>query len=549
LKMGRTKSPPIDRGDIMFFYKCNNRLFYRILIALIAVMLSTASAYGQAPALDGAIKRVEPTKVLRPVPRSISIPDIFDQTNLVETPRLEVQKLLDEDAAKTRLGPLRIGVIQEFPPITATQGDWVEMEDGGILWVAWFRAPGAISIRLRLRPWAPIPGGELIVYDAKDLTQVYGPSMHNTRRKSEEFWTPPIFSNEIRLEYYLPASMKQRSDEALLAVDGLLNQYRPMPGTASTGDTLPVELSCHLDVSCYAAWANEADSVGALTYASSPAHGGFFCSSAMLNRVPQDWTPFLATARHCGGLDGWDQQEAESVFVFWFYQTPSCNGTPPNPATLPHTSGAILLVDDSNTDYTLLGLESSLSVPLDVLYAGWDAGYWSDNSAATGIHHPDGTHKRITFGTKTDDVTSCIPAQAWLIENPNGSGEIEPGSSGSPIFDSAHRVRGTASCADWSCTSDNVAEYGRFDLAFPLLEPYLYRNDASEWDVYVNGSYTGTEQGTVTQPFNTVEEGVFAVRAGTAYTLYIEAGSYDEQMVIDKAMTLRSRNGVVTIGQ
>lgn len=530
----------------MFFYKCNDRIFSWILTALIVVMVSTTSAHGQVPVLDGAVKPGEPTKVLRPVPRSISTPDIFDQTNLVETPRLEVQKLLEEDAAQTRLEPLRIGVIQEFSPIATTQGDWVELEDGGILWVAWFKAPGALSIRLRLRPWALIPGGELIVYDAKDHTQVYGPLTHITQRKSQEFWTPPIFSNEIRLEYYLPAGMKKFSDEAYLAVDGLLNQYRPIPGTAPTGDTLPKELSCHLDVSCYAAWANEADSVGALTYVSNPAHGGFFCSSAMLNRTPQDFTPFLATARHCGG-GSWDQQKAESVFVFWFYQTPSCNGTPPNPATLPHTSGAILLVDDSNTDYTLLGLESN--VPGDVFYAGWDAGYWSDDSASTGIHHPDGTHKRITFGTKTDDVTSCVGGQAWYIAIPNGSGEIEPGSSGSPIFDSDHRVRGAASCASWSCTSANAATYARFDLAFPLLEPYLYRNDASEWDVYVNGSYTGTEQGTMTQPFNAVEEGVFAVRAGTAYTLYVEAGSYDEPMVIDKAMTLRSRNGVATIGQ
>jgi nitrous oxidase accessory protein NosD len=65
----------------------------------------------------------------------------------------------------------------------------------------------------------------------------------------------------------------------------------------------------------------------------------------------------------------------------------------------------------------------------------------------------------------------------------------------------------------------------------------------------VDGSYTGWEEGTVTQPFNTVIEGAFAVRRGTAHTLYIEAGSYNEQIIIDKAMTVRSRNGVVILGQ
>ena len=86
-------------------------------------------------------------------------------------------------------------------------------------------------------------------------------------------------------------------------------------------------------------------------------------------------------------------------------------------------------------------------------------------------------------------------------------------------------------------------------MAWPLLEPYLYRNDAAEWNAYVNGSYAGIEKGTVSQPFNTVTEGVFAVRAGTAYSIYIEAGNYAQPMVIDKAMTLRSRNGIARIGQ
>jgi hypothetical protein len=272
---------------------------------------------------------------------------------------------------------------------------------------------------------------------------VYGPFTHTTRRKSQEFWTPPIFSNEIRLEYYLPARMKQHSDEAFLAVDAIANQYRPMPGTGSTDDRLQSVLGCHLDATCYT---TEGDGVGALTWTSSPDHGWFFCSGAMLNRVPEDFTPLFATARHCGGDDGWSQQKVDSTFVFWRYQTPSCNDTPPDPSTLASTSVAILLVDDANTDYTLFGLESN--VPGGLTYEGWDANYWPDGSVgARIIHHPAGTHKRITFGTKTADETSCVEAWAYKIDIPHGSGEIEPGSSGAPVFDNTNRVRGTASCA------------------------------------------------------------------------------------------------------
>jgi lysyl endopeptidase len=525
-----------------------HRLFQWIPGILILLLGGGGIALAEGPVVDGAVKPDKSAAVERPVPRSLGAAKFFDQTNLVKTPRLNVEDLLEEDAAQTQLGPSRIGVTQEFPPVSTKQGGkWTTLPDGGHLWTAWFRAPGAISMRLRITPWRLPPGAEVLIYAADGEEQIRRLEAAGAGRKGDEFWTPPVFSDEVRLEYYLPENIDPTAEATVFSVDAISNQYRPIPGTAPQEGSHPVVLNCHLDVSCYADWQNQADGVGALTYISSPAEGQFFCSGCMYNRVPGDFTPLFATARHCGGNDGWSQAEAESAIVFWFYQTPSCNGTPPNPATLPSTSGVVLLVDDPNTDYTLLGLESD--VPGGVEYEGWDAGYWADGEAATGIHHPRGTHKRITFGTKTDDITSCIPAQAWQVYVADGDGELEPGSSGSPVFDDSHRVRGTASCATWSCTSDDYIDYGRLDTAFTLLEPYIYRNDAAEWDAYVNGSYTGTEKGTVSQPFDTVVEGIFAVRGGTAYSVYIEAGNYNERLVIDKPMILKARNGVVTIGQ
>ncbi len=524
------------------------RLFGWIMAIPALFWISGSSAWGQAPFMDNAVKPLRVKAVAQPAPRSLEKTELFDQTNLVETPRLNVQQLLAEDAGRTRLGPLRIGVTQQFSPVsTRENGKWTTLPDGGQIWTAWFRAPGALSIRLRLTPWPPAAGAQLIIYNSEDGTQVRQMDAARAGRTSGEFWTPPVFNDEVRLEYYLPDGIDPGSTNTFFSVDAISNQYRPMPGTASTDDLQPVELDCHLNISCYTEWQTQADGVGALTYISSPEEGQFFCSGAMYNRVPQDFTSLFATARHCGGSDGWSQSEAESAIVFWFYQTPSCNGTPPDPSTLPSTSGVAVLAVDSNTDYTLLGLESD--VPGGVEYEGWDAGYWADNEPATGIHHPRGTHRRITFGTKTDDVTSCIPAQAWRVYIADGDGEIEPGSSGSPIFDSGHRVRGVASCASWSCTSDDTTDYGRFDTAFSVLEPFIYRNDEVEWDAYINESYTGTEKGTMSQPFNTVLEGIFAVRKSTDYSVYIEGGSYDESLVIDTPMTLRGRNGIVSIGR
>lgn len=529
-----------------------NRTSFHHMVALLmgalswAAVGSTHAAEGQRPFTDSVLRPgpVDANPAPRPIPRGVAMPGLFHAGNRLEMPRLDVERLKEEDATQTKLGPLRMGVVQEFEIRSQASGQWTQLPEGGRLWTMAFHAPGSLGIRLRVRPWFPPAGAELIIYDAHDHSNTRGPFTRSTQKSSNEFWTPTIFTDEVRVEYTLPPTVDPSAPGSQITIDGLSNQYRSLPGMSGDTGKEPVELSCHLDVSCYQNWANEAESVGALTYISNPAAGQFFCSGSLLNRVPQDWTPLFQTARHCG-VD--TQTEADSVLITWNYQTSTCNGTPPNPTALPQTSGAVLLVDDAQADYTLLGLESNVPVSF---FLGWDPNYWDNNSAATGIHHPGGTHKRITFGTKKWDVAdSCIAGvtPAWGIENLNGNGEIEPGSSGSPIFDAAHRVRGVASCASWNCSSNDGADYGRLYDVWFRVEPYLYRDATDEWDAYVDNTYAGSEWGTLAAPFRSILKGVYAVKSGE--NVFIDAGSYNERFTVNKPMTLHSMNGTVVIGQ
>jgi hypothetical protein len=123
------------------------------------------------------------------------------------------------------------------------------------------------------------------------------------------------------------------------------------------------------------------------------------------------------------------------------------------------------------------------------------------------------------------------------------SGIIQPGSSGSPVFDSARLVRGTLVGGVAQCPS-MTARYGRFDEAFPTLEPYL-------WDiadpVYVDRAFTGEERGTSENPFDSVYQASFAVIAG--HEIRIKAGNYPETFRIWRPMTLKAERGTVRIGQ
>jgi hypothetical protein len=502
-----------------------------VLLGCLAVAW-TGAAMAQAPVVDQAVNPAPGLAVPRAVPRTIALglpmTDLFGAANRLETPPLDLAALLAEDAANVE-GPLRIGVVQDFAPQSAEAGQWTNLPDGGHLWTMSFSAPGAAALRLRVRPWNPPPGAELILFNARSPEESIGPFTSSYPIRQEEFWSAIVYSDGVNLEYYLPPDADPRDPRSAIMVDGLLHQYRDPLVTQLR------ELSCHLDLLCYPDWVAAGNGVAAIASIVSPY--GYFCSGGMLNRIPGDYTALFATANHCGV----SVSNESSVIVTWFYQTAVCDGTPPSPSTLPQTLGCAALVNDASTDYSLIGLQDD--VPADVTYLAWDAGHWSNGSSATMIHHPRGTYKRITFGTKTADVTSCIPAAAWQIYVANGDGEDEPGSSGAPMFDSDHRVRGTASCATWSCTSADIIEAGRFDLAYEKLAPYLAPADP----VYVNGGYTGVEQGTLAQPFQRFKRGSFGVIRG--HDLHVEAGSYNESLVIDRAMTIHARNGTVVIGQ
>jgi hypothetical protein len=426
-----------------------------------------------------------------------------------------------------------MGAVQEFG--FPANGKWTQLDDGGWLWTVGVAATGAKAIRVRISNWRPPVGAELILFNPNQTDFALGPLDITFPPTTDTLWTPTIYSDVVHLEYYLPPHLDHSAPELQLDVDALLNQYRSRLEDLPGADDRTDPLECHLDVTCYEDWQSEADGVGALSYISFP--WAFFCSGAMLHRVPGDFTPIFMTARHCG-VDG---SNVTTLLVEWFWQSNSCNGSPPDPTTLPQTPGVVLLVNDAFTDFSLVGLASDNTG--GVSYLGWDNTYWPDQYTGTTIHHPIGSFKRITFATKQGDVISCHNGQAWSLTVLDGDGEVEPNSSGAPIFDVSRHIRGTASCFDWGCSQANILEYGRFDMAYQALDAFLDPVDP----VYVDGSYVGSQEGTSEEPFRNVRRGVFAVREGS--DLHIEDGSYDERFKIDKSMTLHARNGSVTIGQ
>jgi len=133
-------------------------------------------------------------------------------------------------------------------------------------------------------------------------------------------------------------------------------------------------------------------------------------------------------------------------------------------------------------DYTLMLLNGT--APDGTTLLGWNTAEPNVGDAVVGIHYPEGSWERISFGQRIEDEDISVngvigPASRYYQVNFR-QGIIEPGSSGSPLFNSAGEVVGTL--GDGPPTSDAmpacsinpfIAAYSRFSADFAALKPYL----------------------------------------------------------------------------
>ncbi|RLE18479.1 MAG: hypothetical protein DRJ65_21365, partial [Acidobacteria bacterium] len=131
----------------------------------------------------------------------------------------------------------------------------------------------------------------------------------------------------------------------------------------------------------------------------------------------------------------------------------------------PSQSGSTFLSTwdwDNGSDFTLLELDSIPNPNFHVYYAGWDVSGQTPQSA-TGIHHPSGHEKAISF---ENDPLSTIWGSHWKV-NDWDLGTTEPGSSGSCLFNQSNGLCvGTLSGGYAACGNDLEDWYGQIDKSW-----------------------------------------------------------------------------------
>ncbi|WP_029413994.1 trypsin-like peptidase domain-containing protein [Acidovorax radicis] len=384
------------------------------------------------------------------------------------------------------IGPRQVGMARDVAATrtveqTLQQLQWKPTPSGGQVAAISFSAEGAHGLRLGVVARALPPGAVLRVYSQADTTTVFQISGQevlqriqrnaqagDTTLDGQTWWTPDVGSNEATLELELPAGANPGTVDLSVPRVSHIFENLSIPTEEELSTKINESASCHLDASCYEAYANQRNAVARMIFTSGA--NSFLCTGTLLNDSQSSGTPYFLTANHCISK----QAEASSLQTDWFYRAPVCNSRTLSSTTTKRVNGASLLYASAGTDTSFLRLNDT--PPSGAVFAGWDAGTQALSSSVVGLHHPRGDLLKVSLGSLTS-LTSCTATSGTEFQCSGSSGNFyrvswsegttEGGSSGSALFKDGAYVIGTLYGGSSSCSAIASPDfYGRFDVAY-----------------------------------------------------------------------------------
>jgi hypothetical protein len=404
------------------------------------------------------------------------------------------------------IGPQEIGLGRSLSPSASKVVDgaslaWSDLEDGGKLAVVRIRSPGAQATRGGAKIYA-MPDAAEIVFFAPDrpeaeMFRVTGAEINATlardraQRDADDeasvlYWTPIVPGEVLGIEIYLPPGVAP--SELRAGMEIVSHVYETMVASASCpfGVGMGCSERCNLDASCYHdSWGQVIPAVAKMAFTTESGATSVCTGTLVTDQDPDTQVPYFLTARHCIAT----QAVASTLQTYWFFESGGCSGATPRGYRVV-TGGSVLLDTLPEVDVTLLRLTQP--PPEGVTMAGWDADTVPLGRSVSGIHHPSGDMKKVSFGVVTalefcelptvgvpsfpEGSFFCNPAADggyWRVTYADGT--TEGGSSGSGVFlHGSGKLVGTLTGGNASCSNQGGSNfYGRFDLA--------YRNGLSRW--------------------------------------------------------------------
>lgn len=483
---------------------------------------------------------------------ALKAPDIAEK--VVALPATRPFEALAATAPEDTAGVDKVGYVEDLDANLSPTWNWTRRADGTDAARVRFASRGACGLRLQFEGIDPKAQIEMRFFDEAGES-VLGPFVSPRVDEQGGWWSPTIWGEVAGVELIALDGVRPEAAQPQVVRVAYLNQG------GSCGVTPGQVLSCNNDIQCHNSWANGEGRGVALFYNIKDG----VClrwTGALLARQPGDFSPLFMTSNFACGTSG----EADSVEVYWEYETDACNGAfPATPANQPRNLGAVRIKRHVDADWSLLALLDPPAAS-NPDYLGWNSGSWSDNATATVIHHPRGSFKRISFGETgiLQQVALCLsilPGGCFDVDSRRvntSDGPTELGSTGAPVVDSNRQVRLVISgrvSDSWVCADAPFRSYGgRLDQAYDHLK-YALADAFIASPTYVNNTAVGDdggngilERGVVAAPYTGILEASFVVRAGDE--LRINPGNYTGRVKIWRPMKLKrdGTSGSVRMG-
>ncbi len=380
-------------------------------------------------------------------------------------PNQDNEFYLAEDDLEVRVGgrkPLRFAV-PVAAHVTVDDGQWLDVP-GGRLWRTEIVSHNAHTARLFLTGINLPAGQQMRLSSPGWADSVVGPIEGVGEFGDGTAWAMSTPTPRILVEWFVPAGQKATA----LPFTGVdyYHGYRDIWSAVRVTEGGVAVGTCHLDPICFPDWANESNGTVRLIFS------GSLCSGQLTATTAADETPYVATANHCIST----QSVANSCQFNFFYRRNTCAASA-SAAAGSNVTGGDLVRTYAGSDCTLLMIRPTL--PANVYWVGWTSASIPTNTASVGVHHPDGSYQRISFGTKNANAFNCgSPTSNWSSLSWNAAtqygvtttGVTEGGSSGSAIYRvSDKKMYGVLTCGGSFCNTPQADDgYGRWDTAVNL---------------------------------------------------------------------------------
>lgn len=547
---------------MMRYYRIPGSRCRPALLAFVLVLGFSSVGQTQDGRTEGALRPAEATAdATTPTALSMTLPAVTDAERA-------------EWALRDTTGPLQVGFGREIPVAyqadLASRLEWVTRSDGTLVSAVRVTSPGAWALRVAVSAILG-PDATLRFFNPADPAQYFEPvtqqdftaqdtgSAEDLELPDLPVWSPVIAGETVGMEISLPSS--QALSTFSLYVDQVSHLVsHPVSSVPRYQRQRLVDIgraSCeHIDIQCVAP-VDCADLPMALQARCEAAQEARAATAKMIFTTEDGYTaactgtllkddaggsviPYFLTAHHCIET----QSVARTLVTYWDFErtikrasdsesgSETCEGD--DPTTLTQlTGGADLLATHPESDSSLLRLRR----PPPALdeeereYVSWDETPLTHPTEVYGVHHPAADLKKYSAGLTVDFRDIYLGAELQEVRTVEvrwSQGTVEPGSSGSGLFDAYGQLRGvlSGSPAGMECGASVV--YGRFDRFFPLIRHHL----DPDGDMDGNTREAATGMGSASSTPRSLEYGgdidYFRVEVTQAGTLTVETtGSTD----------------------